>query len=125
MLTRENKLGLVLALLLALADIAFIGALAEDDGPPVALVVLSAVVGVVSIVLVVLAWRAPTWPLLIAIIGLRALSGLTDFPGFTQDATVATISAVHLAVTLLCIALLRNWIRRPVGAGHQRSRATR
>jgi hypothetical protein len=117
MLTRENKIGLVLAFLLALSDVAFLGALSEDDSsdrPPVWVVAVSVVVGVVSIVLVVLAWRSPAWPLMIAIIGLRVLSGLGDFPGFTQDATVVTLSAIHLAVTVVCIALLRNWIRRPV-----------
>ena len=65
MLTRQNKIGLVLAFLLGLSDIAILGALGGDDDsakPPVAIVVTSVVLGLATLALVVLAWRAPTWP---------------------------------------------------------------
>jgi hypothetical protein len=62
MLTRENKIGLVLAFLLGLADIAFLAALTgdSDDKPPVTIVVLSVIVGLVTLVLGMAAWRTPT-----------------------------------------------------------------
>ncbi len=115
MLTRENKIGLVLAFLLGLADIAFLGAVTGDsaDKPPMAVVVLSVAIGVVSLALVVVAWRNPTRPVLIAIIVLRVLSALGDIPGFFQTAGIVITSIVHLIVSLVCIGLLWNWIRRP------------
>jgi hypothetical protein len=128
MLTRQNKIGLVLAFLLGLSDIAFVGALTGDDSstkPPVWLVVISVLVGVATLVLVVLAWRTPTWPVLIALITLRALSGLGDLGGLGQDATVVTVSLVFLVLTVVCIALLRNWIRRPEVAGQDQAPAAR
>jgi hypothetical protein len=125
MLTRENKIGLVLAALLGLADIAFLAALAGDgaDVPPVWIVAVSVVVGLATLVLVALAWRRPTWPLMISIIGLRVLSALGDLPGLAQDAAIVTISLLHLAVSVVCIALLRDWFRRPTVTGGQRTRA--
>jgi hypothetical protein len=125
MLTRENKIGLVLAFLLGLSDIAFLATLSGDssDKPPVWIVVVSVVVGLATLVLVVLAWRAPTWPVMITIIGLRVLSALGDIPGFFQDAAIVTVSLIHLAFTVLCIALLRNWIRRPLETGRTDTRA--
>jgi hypothetical protein len=115
MLTRENKIGLVLAFLLGLADIAFLASLSgdSDDKPPVAIVVLSVAVGLVSLVLVVAAWRRPTWPLMITIIGLRVVSALGDIPGFFQSAGIVITSVVHLLISLVCIGLLWNWVRRP------------
>jgi phosphatidylglycerophosphate synthase len=124
MLTRENKIGLVLAFLLGLSDLAILGALAEGgDQPPVWVVVISVVIGLATVVLVVLAWRAPTWPVMVAIIAMRALSGLGDLMGIGQNPAVTTISLVLLLFSVLCIALLRNWIRRPAESGHRRTRA--
>jgi hypothetical protein len=126
MLTRENKIGLVLAFLLGLSDVSILGALAADDSadrPPIPIVVISVAIGVATLVLVALAWRNPTWPLMIAIIAMRVLSGLGDLAAFGQDATIVTISLIHLAFTVLCIALLRNWIRRPLETGRPQPRA--
>jgi hypothetical protein len=124
MLTRENKIGLALAFILGLADIAFLAALSGDgDKPPVAIVVLSVVVGIVTLVLVVLAWRAPTWPVMITIIGLRVISGLGDIPGFFQTAGIVVTSAIHLVLTLICIGLLRNWFRRPAESSPRQAAA--
>ena len=122
MLTRENKIGLVLALLLGLADIAIIFALSGNDTsekPPVAIVVLSVLVGVATVIAVAMAWRAPTRPLMLTIIALRAVSGLGDIAGFGQGGAALVISIVLLVITIVCIALLWNWVRRehPQGAG--------
>ena len=127
MLTRQNKIGLVLAFLLGLADIAILAALGDDSSvrPPLWIVVISVALGLATIVLVVLAWRAPTWPLMIGIIALRALSGLSDLLGLGADATVMTISLVLLVLSVLCIALLRNWIKRDQVAGQEHAHAVR
>jgi hypothetical protein len=125
MLTRQNKIGLVLAFVLGLSDIAFLATLTGDGGdePPVWIVVVSVLVGLATLVLVVLAWRAPTWPLMITIIGLRVLSALGDIPGLFQDAAIVTVSLIHLAISAVCIALLRNWIRRPLETGQEHPQA--
>jgi hypothetical protein len=128
MLTRENKIGLVIALLLGLSDIAILAALTGNDTsakPPVWIVVLSVVVGVATVVLVAMAWRAPTRPVMLAIIALRVVSGLGDLVGFTEGGGGLVISAVLLLVTIVCIALLWNWVRREQTqhAGHHRAGA--
>jgi hypothetical protein len=125
MLTRNEKTGLVLAALLGLSDVAFLAALGGDSAekPPVWVVALSVLVGVATVVLVAMAWRRPTWPLMITIIGLRVLSALSDLPGLAQDAAIVTVSLIHLAVSVVCIALLRNWIQRPTGTGREQTQA--
>ncbi len=126
MLTRQNKIGLVLAFLLGLSDIAILGALTGDAGspkPPMWMVVLSVVLGLGTVLLVVGAWRRPLWPVMFAIIVMRALSGLGDLTGLGEGAAVVTISLVLLALSVVCIVLLRNWLHRPAGTGHGRTRA--
>jgi hypothetical protein len=108
--TRSHHIaiGLVLAFLLGPADIAFLATPSGDSGdkPPVCFLVVSVLVGLATLVLVVLAWRAPTWPMMITIIGLWVLSALGDIPGLFQDAAVVTVSLIHLAISAACIALL-------------------
>ena len=125
MLTRENKIGLVLAFVLALSDIAFLATLTGDgtDKPPVAVVVFSVLVGIVSLVLIVAAWRRPTWPVMITIIGLRVVSALGDIPGFFQTAGIVVTSVIHLLLTVVCIGLLRNWLRRSAEAAPRHAEA--
>ncbi len=117
MLTRNHKIGLVLAFLLGLTDIAIlIPALSGDDSsskPPVLIVVLSVAAGLITLVLVVMAWRKPIRPLMIAIIAVRAISGLGDITAFGQSAFVVTISAIFLVLTIIDIYLLSSWIRKP------------
>jgi hypothetical protein len=36
---------------------------------------------------------------------------------------IVTISLVLLAFSVVCIALLRNWIRRPMDTGHEHRHA--
>ena len=117
MLTQQNKIGLVLALLLGLSDIAILGALAGDDSsqkPPMAIVITSVVLGVATVVLVAMAWRNPTWPLMVAVIVLRGLSALGDLAGLPEGGGVLVISLVLLVFSLVCLWLLRTWVRRPV-----------
>jgi hypothetical protein len=125
MLTRQNKIGLVLAFLLGLSDIAILAALGDDSSvrPPMWIVVISVVLGLATVVLVVLAWRAPTWPLMIGIIGLRAISGLGNLLALGENAAVVTISLIMLALSVVCIALLRNWIKREQVPGHEQRHA--
>ncbi|MCW2602363.1 MAG: hypothetical protein JWN61_498 [Pseudonocardiales bacterium] len=116
MLTRQNRIGLVLAFLLGLSDIAILGALGGGDDsekPPVAIVVISVVLGLATLALVVLAWRAPTWALMIAIIILRLLSGLGDLAALGESAAIVIVSMTFLVITAIAVYLLRNWVRKP------------
>jgi drug/metabolite transporter (DMT)-like permease len=113
MLTRNNKIGLALAFLLGLSDIAILGALSDDDGPPIPIVVISVAIGVLTVALVARAWRRPTRAALIAIVALRAISGLGDALSFDEEAVIVTVSMIFLALTVLAIVLLRDRLGRP------------
>jgi len=116
MLTRNHKIGLVLAFLLGLSDIAILGALLGDDNsskPPIPLVVLSVAVGLITLVLVVMAWRKPVRPLMIAIIALRAISGLGCISSFGESANIVIINVIFLVLNIIDIYLLSSWIRKP------------
>ena len=120
MLTRQDRIGLVVAFLLGLGDIAILAALAEDDPavrPPAGIVAVSVVLGVVTLVLVAKAWRAPTRPLFLAIVVLRALSGLGSLIGVTEGGSVMVISLVFVVLNAVCVVLLRGWLARPAVAG--------
>ena len=122
MLTRQDRMGLVVAFVLGLGDIAILAALAEDDPalrPPAGIVALSVVLGVVTLVLVAKAWRRPTRPLVLAVIALRAASGLGSIVGVTEGGSVMVISLVFVVANALCIVLLRSWTGRPVHAEHR------
>ncbi|CAN5410322.1 hypothetical protein BH10ACT1_BH10ACT1_18840 [soil metagenome] len=111
---RNHKIGLVLALLLGLSDIAILGALGGDDGsekPPLAIVLFSVIVGLATIALVVMAWRQPTRRSVLAIIVLRAISGLGDIAAFGESAAVVTVSIVFLVLSIVAIYLLWGWMR--------------
>jgi hypothetical protein len=117
MLNRSNKIGLVVAFVLGLSDIAILGALSDDDGPPIAIVVISVALGVLTLGLVTRVWRSgPTWAVMIAILVLRMISGLGDIAAIGEGPTVIIISGIFLAVTLVDIYLLRNWIKKPAGS---------
>ena len=112
----QTKIGLALAALLGLSDIAILGALGDDDKPPIAIVVISVVLGIATLVLVAMSWRTQKWPLMIALIILRALSGLGDLAAFGEDTAVVTISIIFLVLTVIDIYLLRKWIKKPAVA---------
>ncbi|MCW2604491.1 MAG: hypothetical protein JWN61_2626 [Pseudonocardiales bacterium] len=63
-----------------------------------------------------MAWRKPTWPLMIALIVLRALSGLGDLAGLGESAGVVIISLIFLVLSAIDIYLLRHWLKRPIAA---------
>ncbi|MEJ7765551.1 MAG: hypothetical protein WKF86_08660 [Acidimicrobiales bacterium] len=116
MLTRNHKIGLVLAFLLGLSDIAILGALGGDnssDKPPIAIVVPTVAVGLITLVLVVMAWRKPVRPLMIAVIALRVLSGLGSIGALGVNTFVTILSVIFIVLTIIDIYLLSSWIRKP------------
>lgn len=113
-LTTRNKVGVVLAVLLGLADIAGLAALGTtlepgEEGPPDAVLVFGAVLGVVTIVAAVLAWRRRSRGGLRVAAATRLLSGVLALPAFFVEdvpAPLVVVTAVALVVTLLTVSLL-------------------
>jgi hypothetical protein len=125
-LTRQDRIGLVLAFLLGLGDVAILGALGEDDPslrPPAWVVVLSVALGVATLVLVAMAWRHPSRQQVLGIVVLRAVSGLGSLAGVTEGGSVLVISLAFLVANALCVVLLRGWLARPVPAVEARTDA--
>lgn len=74
------RAGLVLLGLLALSDLAS-PLMGGEGGPPLAIVLGTAVLGLVSLVLIVPVWRGPS-KTLYWLLALRILSALTALPAF-------------------------------------------
>jgi hypothetical protein len=79
-----NKVGLVLAGLLGLLDVASLlnPTPPGEVGPPLGILVLDTVLGVVTVVAVVLAWRSRSRGLVRLAAGARILSLLSALPAF-------------------------------------------
>jgi tellurite resistance protein TehA-like permease len=108
--TTGFTIGLVVAAVLGLADFTT-GAL---DAPPLAAVIISAVLGAITLVGVVMAWRGSR-PGLWAVIVTRVLSALSGVPGLFVDDTSGAVKAfiaAGLIVTALAVALLAPGLRR-------------
>jgi hypothetical protein len=117
-LTVANRVGLVLAALLGVADLVSIAMPTDPDqpGPPMAVLVVGMLLGVVTLAAVVLAWvtRRRAWSRVTA--GSRIVSALTALPAFfVPDVPPALVAsaAVAVAVTAVAVVLL---LRRPRSA---------
>ncbi|MEU6426818.1 hypothetical protein ABZ860_13075 [Microbispora sp. NPDC046973] len=107
------KWGLALAMLLGLLDIAGVGGVWADDGPPAAIAICGGVLGVITIVAAALARRRGA---ISTVIGSRAVSGLLSLPVYWADnapdwSMIAV--GIALAVTVTTIALLTVGRRAP------------
>ncbi|MFC4050084.1 hypothetical protein ACFOY4_10350 [Actinomadura syzygii] len=103
--------GLVLAGLLGLADLATAGA---PDVPAPA-IVIAIVLGLATLAALVPAWRRGNRRVVFAVAATRALSALAAVPGLTTQDTSGTTKGIivaALAVTILAIALLAPALRR-------------
>ncbi|MDQ3612076.1 MAG: hypothetical protein M4D85_10835 [Actinomycetota bacterium] len=113
-LTTRNRVGVVLAVLLGLADIgslALLGATPApgEQGPPDAVLVFGAVMGVITVIGAVYAWaRRSRGGLRVAAAG-RVLSAIGSLPAFFVEGVpnaVVVLAAVGLLVTLATVVLL-------------------
>jgi hypothetical protein len=109
-LTRKNKVGLVLAGLLGVADIpsVLMPAPGGEVGPPISVLALGTVCGIVTVAAVILAWtRANKGAIRIAA-GARIVSMLTALPAFFVDvpAGIKILVAVSVIVTLTSVVLM-------------------
>lgn len=110
-LSTKNKVGLVIAALLGLLDIAapFVLQTPEGEvGPPVGILVLSAIMGVITVIAVVIAWRSGSAGAIRTAAGARIVSALTSLPAFFVDvpAGIKVGSAVFVVVTIVVVVLM-------------------
>jgi hypothetical protein len=113
-LSVTNKIGLGLAAVLGLGDVASLGTIGQDmspgeQGPPAGVTIFSAVLGVITLVGIVIAWRSGSRPALRAVAGSRILSMILGLPAFFADGVPAgwvVVSAVAVVLTLLALALM-------------------
>lgn len=104
------RVGLVLAILLGLANLPFllIPTPEGEDGPPMAILVLGAVLGVVSVVAAVLAWRTGSRTAVRVTAACVIVNAIVSVPAFFVDVDPGIKVAVTVSVLLsvLCVVLL-------------------
>jgi hypothetical protein len=109
-LTTRNKIGLVLAGLLALGDVAsiFITTPDGEEGPPFAVLAIGLVIGLITLVALVPAWRTGSRTALRVVAGTRIVSAILSLPAFFVDvpAGIKVGSAVGFALTVVCVVLV-------------------
>src|ERR1700712_69669 len=107
-----TRVGLILAGLPGLSDIAILFALLGDgDHPPAGIVIISVITGLLTLAAIPSAWAGPTRWVMIVIVVTRLVSGLGDLAGLGEDAAVVTISILFLLATLACLYLLRGYFK--------------
>ena len=106
--------GLVICVLLGVVDIVSLGGLGSDDGPPVGIVLLGAVLGVLTLWGARLAWRGRRKGATIVIVS-RLISALSAVPAFFVDDVpdwVPPVVGVGLALTAIGVGLVVVSLRR-------------
>jgi hypothetical protein len=107
------RTGVVLAVLLALGDLALLPA-GGGEFPPAGIAIAAAVIAVVTLVAAVVAWRGDRVATLI-VAATRVLSALSAVPAFFAPgvpAAAAAAAAGIVAVSAVCVALLLLGVRR-------------
>ncbi|OKI81667.1 hypothetical protein [Micromonospora sp. CB01531] len=117
--TRTFTVGLVLAGLLGLGDLAtgFFGVGGEGQ-PPLAAAVVITLLGAITLAGAWFAWRGRRGGL-VTVIVTRILSGLAVLPAFGDDSISAAnqvLLGVGIAVTVAALALIWPGLRRPAVA---------
>jgi O-antigen/teichoic acid export membrane protein len=117
-LTTRNRAGLALAGLLGLADLVFLAFPTPEgeEGPPIGILVLTAVLGVVTLVAVAVAWRSGNRAALRLTAVTRILSAVTALPAFFVDVPAALKAGAAVLVVLAIVSvvlMLTPGARRP------------
>jgi hypothetical protein len=109
-LSTKNKVGLVLAALLGLADIVGVFATPEpaagEQGPPAAVLVAAGVLGLVTIAAVVWTWRTGNRVGSRVIAAARILSAVTALPAFfVEDVPAGLVAAAAAGVVVTVVTV--------------------
>ena len=109
-LTTKNKVGLVVAGLLGLADTVTLAFPTPDGdvGPPIGILVFSAVCGVVTVIAVVIAFMRASRVAIRVAAGARVLSVMSSLPAFFVDVppAVKILVAAFVVVTVISVVLM-------------------
>ncbi len=109
-LTTRNRIGLVLAGLLALVDIGSIASPTPEGetGPPMAVLVVGVVLGLATLAALVPAWRTGSRTALRAVAGTRIVSAILALPAFFVDipAGLLVFAALMFALTVVSVVLV-------------------
>jgi hypothetical protein len=109
-LSKKNKVGLIIASLLALTDVGSIFNPTPDgeEGPPYAVLVVGGVCGVITLIAAFIAWRTAQRAALRVAAGSRILSAILALPAFFVDipAALQAATAVFVVVTVVCVVLM-------------------
>lgn len=115
-LSTKNKIGLVLAGLLGLADIPAVAMPTPEGevGPPIAILALGTACGIVTVAAVILAWVKANKGAIRIAAGARILSMLTALPAFFVDvpAFIKVLVAVAVILTLTSVVLMLSPAKR-------------
>src|ERR1700710_2335299 len=107
--TTQLRTGLAISAFLGLGNIPFLFSPTPDgqEGPPVAILVLSALVGLVSVVCAVIAWRSGNRLAIRINAAALLLNALTSLPAFFVDidAWIKVASAVGVILTVAALVL--------------------
>jgi hypothetical protein len=104
------KVGLVLAILLGLANVPFLFSPTPDgqDGPPYAVLVLSAVLGLISVVAAVIAWRSGSRTAIRVTAATVIINAVTTIPALFADvdAGIKVAGAVTILASVASVVLI-------------------
>jgi hypothetical protein len=106
--TTRQKVGLVLAAVYGLANIpSFLAGDPDpgESGPPMAVLVVSSILGVIGLVAAIWAWRGNRLALRVAA-GAMILVTLTGLPAFFVDVSMAVKALVGFSVLLTLVAVV-------------------
>ena len=116
-LTTRTRVGLVLAVVLGLADVVstFFPTPDGEVGPPLAIVILGGVIGLATLAAVAVAWRSGRRGALRIVAGTRVLSAITALPAFFVDVPpwLKLVVAVLVVLTVVCVVLVLSPARQP------------
>lgn len=118
-LSALNKTGLVIAIVLGALDLTGPFMTPDEpgqDGPPMAILLIDAVLGLITIVAAVIAWRTGRPGVIRIVAGARIISAITALPAFFVDVPAALQALVGALVvlTIASVVLMLLPSRRPV-----------
>jgi hypothetical protein len=108
MLSTKNKIGLVIAGLLGLADIpaALMPTPDGEVGPPFGILVVGSICGVITVIAVVIGWVKANRGAIRIAAGARIVSMLTALPAFFVDVPAGIKILVTAAVILTVVSVV-------------------
>jgi hypothetical protein len=107
-LNTKQKVGLVICALYALSNVpsAFIPpGTGDEDGPPMAILVVGSILGVIGLVAAIMAWRGNRVFLRVAA-GAIIVATLTGLPAFFVDVPMGIKALVGFSVVLCVVAVV-------------------